>query len=166
MPCSTAPRVRKKPPRSAACGTPPACFRTSAGGPIPYRGEQSLNVIANAALTGVDHPGRLFLALTTYYRHVGPTDQSRDEFTNRLKKLIERRALKRARIIGAAVRVAHMISIGMAGIIDETQLLYEKGKLVLVVPQAYAAMNGERLARRFQTLGELLERQTEIRLKH
>ena len=130
-----------------------------------YRGEQSLNVIANAALTGVDHPGRLFLALATYYRHVGPTEQSRDEFTNRLKKLIERRALKRARIIGAAVRVAHMISIGMAGIIDETQLLYEKGKLVLLVPEAYAAMNGERLARRFQTLGELLERQTEIRLK-
>jgi len=130
-----------------------------------YRGEQSLNVIAHAALTGVDHPGRLFLALSIYFRHVGPGEQTGDEFFARLKKLIDRRALKRARIIGAAIRVAHMISIGMAGIIDETQLAFEKGKLVLCIPQAYAAMNGERLARRFQTLGEMLERPTEIRLK-
>ena len=58
-----------------------------------------------------------------------------------------------------------MISIGMAGIIDETQLFYDKGKLVLLIPPAYQAMNGERLARRFDALGQLLERPTEIRPK-
>src|SRR5262249_59089329 len=36
-----------------------------------YRGEQSLNVIAHAAFVGVDHPGRAFLALAVYFRHVG-----------------------------------------------------------------------------------------------
>ncbi len=30
-----------------------------------YRGEQSLNVIAHAALVGIDHPGRAFLALSS-----------------------------------------------------------------------------------------------------
>jgi exopolyphosphatase / guanosine-5'-triphosphate,3'-diphosphate pyrophosphatase len=130
-----------------------------------YRGEQSLNVIAHAALTGVDHPGRLFLALAIYFRHVGTGDQTAEELSSRLKKLIDRRALKRARIVGAAIRTAHMISIGMAGIIDETQIVYERNQLVLVIPEAHAAMNGERLARRFQTLGELLERPTAIRVK-
>lgn len=130
-----------------------------------YRGEQSLNVIANSALTGVDHPGRLFLALSNYYRHVGPSEQGSDSFVTKLKKLLDRRLLKRAKIIGAAIRVAHMISIGMDGIIDETQLSYDKGKLVLTIPQAYVAMAGERLSRRFGTLGELLELPTEIRLK-
>ena len=129
-----------------------------------YRGEQSLNVIAHAALTGVDHPGRLFLALAIYFRHVGTGEQSTDELSNRLKKLIDRRSLKRARIVGAAIRTAHMISIGMAGIIDETRLVYEKGRLVLLLPQAHASMNGERLARRFEQLGQLLERPTEIRV--
>jgi exopolyphosphatase / guanosine-5'-triphosphate,3'-diphosphate pyrophosphatase len=130
-----------------------------------YRGEQSLNVVAHAALAGVDHPGRLFLALAIYFRHVGPGEQKADDFSERLKKVLDRRSLKRARIIGAAVRTAHMISIGMPGIIDETQLLHDKGKLVLIVPQVHEAMNGERLARRFETLGQLLERPTEIRIK-
>jgi exopolyphosphatase/pppGpp-phosphohydrolase len=31
-----------------------------------YRGEQSLNVIAHAAFSGVDHAGRAFLALTVF----------------------------------------------------------------------------------------------------
>ncbi len=35
-----------------------------------YRGEQSLNLIAHAALGGIDHPGRVFLALAIYFRHV------------------------------------------------------------------------------------------------
>ena len=130
-----------------------------------YRGEQSLNVIAHAALTGVDHPGRLFLALTIYFRHVGTGEQAAEELSGRMKKLLERRTLKRARVIGAAIRTAHMISIGMAGIIDETQLLYEQDKLVLLLPKAHSSMNGERLARRFEQLGQLLERVTEIRLK-
>ena len=130
-----------------------------------YRGEQSLNVIAHAALTGVDHPGRLFLALAIYFRHVGPGDKATDLFSARLQKVIDRRALKRARIIGAAVRTAHMISIGMPGIIDETELAYDRGRLVLTIQQAYAAMDGERLARRFETLGTLIEKPTEIRIK-
>ncbi|MEQ1616553.1 MAG: exopolyphosphatase, partial [Hyphomicrobiaceae bacterium] len=130
-----------------------------------YRGEQSLNVIAHAALAGVDHPGRLFLALSVYFRHVGTGEQTAEELSTRLKKAIDKRLLKRARIVGAAVRAAHMISIGMPGIIDETQLFYEKGKLVLVIPPAYQAMNGERLARRFESLGQLLERPTDIRPK-
>jgi exopolyphosphatase / guanosine-5'-triphosphate,3'-diphosphate pyrophosphatase len=130
-----------------------------------YRGEQSLNVIAHAALTGVDHPGRLFLALTIYFRHAGTGEQTADELSGRLKKLIDRRSMKRARIVGAAIRAAHMISIGMAGIIDETQLLFEQGRLVLVIPQAYAAMSGERITRRFEQLGQLLDRPTEIRIR-
>ena len=130
-----------------------------------YRGEQSLNVIANAALVGVDHPGRIFLALSAYYRHAGIGEQTTDELSMRLRKSIDKRSLKRARIVGAAIRAAHMISIGMPGIIDETQIFYELGKLVLVLPAVYQAMNGERLARRFEALGELLEHPTEIRVK-
>src|SRR4029077_8572691 len=40
-----------------------------------YRGEQSLNIVANAAFVGIDHPGRAFLALTVFFRHVGLVDE-------------------------------------------------------------------------------------------
>ena len=129
-----------------------------------YRGEQSLNVIAHAALVGIDHPGRLFLALAVYFRHVGPGQTAADQLSSRLRMLVDRRALKRARIVGAAIRTAHMLSIGTPGIIDEAPLSYESGKLVLTIPPAYAAMDGERLRRRFQALAELVEREPEVRV--
>jgi exopolyphosphatase / guanosine-5'-triphosphate,3'-diphosphate pyrophosphatase len=134
-----------------------------------YRGEQSLILIAHAALGGIDHPGRVFLALTSYFRHMGtggsPEDDGRDKLSDRLKAIVSKRLYRRARIIGAAIRAAHMLSIGQPGIIDETSLGYERSKLVLSVPKAYAALDGERLRRRFAVLAELLECEPEIRVK-
>ena len=129
-----------------------------------YRGEQSLNIIAHAGLTAIDHPGRVFLALAVYYRHVGPSEQAPNDISPRLKKLIDRRTLKRARIVGAAIRTAHMLSIGMPGIIDEAPLSYERGHLVLTIPKSHAGMDGERLRRRFQSLCELVEREAAVRI--
>ncbi len=129
-----------------------------------YRGEQSLNVIAHAALGGLDHGGRIYLALSIYFRHVGlgDGDDGQDELSERLKKQASKRLLRRARILGAAVRVAHMISIGMPRIIDETPVGYEKGRLVLRLPRAYATLDGERLRRRFKGLASELGVEGEI----
>ena len=129
-----------------------------------YRGEQSLDLLAHAAIAGIDHPGRIFLALAVYYRHDG-TGQSRGEdLYEGLKGIVSKRVQKRARIVGAAIRAAHMLSIGVAGVIDEIPLSYEGNRLVLTIPKAYAGMDGERLRRRFEALAELLERQPEIRI--
>ena len=68
-----------------------------------YRGEQSLNIIANAAFVGVDHPGRTFIALAVFFRHVGLIDE---ELAPRLRELASTRVLDRARVLGAALRVA------------------------------------------------------------
>ncbi len=130
-----------------------------------YRGEQSLNVIAHAALGGIDHEGRIFLALTVYFRHVGTGRFSgqEDELPVALKALVSRRTLKRARILGAAIRTAHMLSIGMPRIIDETPLHYENGKLILTLPPSHRDLDGERLRRRFDVLAELVDHKAEIR---
>lgn len=129
-----------------------------------YRGEQSLNLLAHSALAGIDHPGRIFLALSIYYRHAGAGQSRGEDLSERLKAIVSKKVHKRARIVGAAVRVAHMLSIGVAGVIDETPLSYDGNKLVLTVPKAYAGMDGERLRRRFAALAELLEREPEIRI--
>lgn len=128
-----------------------------------YRGEQSLNTIAHAGLGGVDHSGRIFLALSVYYRHESDEGDV-DKFSERLRSLVTKKVQRRARIIGAAVRAAHMLSIGMAGVIDETPLSYENGALVLSIPKVYAGLDGERLQRRFEALATLLGRQAVIRI--
>ena len=129
-----------------------------------YRGEKSLNLIAHSGLVGIDHPGRMFMALAVYFRHAGPRRAARRTICRSGCKAIGKRAQKRARIVGAAIRAAHMVSIGMAGIIDETPLSYEGNKLVLTLPKAYASLDGERLRRRFDVLAALVQHEPEIRV--
>lgn len=129
-----------------------------------HRGVHSLDVIAHAGFAGIDHPGRIFLALAVYYRHSGSDDARPDALSTRLKQIVSKRTQKRARLIGMAVRTAHMLSIGMAGVIDVTRLFYEGPKLVLTIPKSYAALDGERLRRRLQALAEMVSREAEIRI--
>lgn len=129
-----------------------------------YRGVHSLDMIAHAGFAGIDHPGRIFLALSVFYRHSNSDDGRGDALSTRLKQVVSKRTQKRARLIGAAIRAAHMLSIGMAGVIDETRLFYEGPKLVLIIPKTYAALDGERLRRRFQILAEMVSREGEIRI--
>lgn len=128
-----------------------------------YRGEKSLNIIAQSGLVGTDHPGRMFIAMAVFFRHVGSSEQSTDQLSERIKGALSKRALRRARIVGAAIRAAHMVSIGMPGVIDETPLSFEDGKLVLTLPKSYASLDGERLRRRMESLATLMQLTSEVR---
>jgi exopolyphosphatase / guanosine-5'-triphosphate,3'-diphosphate pyrophosphatase len=130
-----------------------------------YRGDQSLNLIANAGMAGIDHAGRVFLALSVFYRHVGLGSGSQDQMSARLKTAITDDQDKRARIVGAAIRTAHMLSIGMPGIIDETRLFYEGEKqLILNIPRAHEGLDGERLRRRLDVLANEVDCQAVVRV--
>ena len=93
-----------------------------------YRGEQSLNIIANAAYVAIDHPGRTFLALAVFFRHVGLIDE---ELSPRLRELASTRVLDRARVLGAALRVAYLVSASTTGVLPRVPMLVERGRLVL-----------------------------------
>ena len=125
-----------------------------------YRGEQSLNLIAHADFVSLDHAGRAYLALAVYFRHVGITHD--DDLSPRLRELASTRMLDRARILGAAMRVAYMVSASMPGVLPKTPLRVERGKLVLRLPGAYAALNGERVINRMRTLARLIGREAVV----
>jgi exopolyphosphatase/guanosine-5'-triphosphate,3'-diphosphate pyrophosphatase len=118
-----------------------------------YRGEQSAVLIAQSGLVGVDHPGRAFLALCVYHRYerklVG-------ELLPQLSAMIPRQLQKRALIVGQAVRLAHTLSAGMKGVLPQTSLAYEDGKLILRVPQGLAVLDGEQLKRRLRSVAKEL----------
>ena len=127
-----------------------------------YRGAQSLNLVAHGNLIGVDHPGRAFLALTAYYRNEGLSKN--DELSRGLVELVDKETLKRARILGAAFRAAHMVAAAMPGVLPHTPVSYEGNRLIWQLPEPYANLEGERVERRFKTLANLLDREPEIRL--
>ncbi|MCB1512865.1 MAG: exopolyphosphatase, partial [Hyphomicrobiaceae bacterium] len=129
-----------------------------------YRGEQSLNVVAHAALAGIDHPGRLFLALSVYFRHAGLGESLGEGLAASLRLLASPDDLLRARIVAAAVRTAHMLSAGMPGVIDEAPLRLAEGRVVLQLSRAHAMLEGERLRRRFKSLCDLIGREPVIEI--
>jgi len=126
-----------------------------------YRGIQSLNLVAHGTFTGVDHPGRAFLALTVYYRNEGLV---KDEPSQRLIELVDKGMVKRARILGAAFRAAHMVSAAMPGVLTHAPLTYEGNRLVWTLPEPYSNLEGERVERRLKVLAGLLDREAEIRV--
>jgi exopolyphosphatase/guanosine-5'-triphosphate,3'-diphosphate pyrophosphatase len=72
------------------------------------------------------------------------------------------RLLDRARLLGAAFRVAYLISAAAPGIISNTPLHLTRKKLTLTLPGSYAALRGERLESRVRALARLLGREAEI----
>jgi exopolyphosphatase/guanosine-5'-triphosphate,3'-diphosphate pyrophosphatase len=124
-----------------------------------YRGEQSLNIVANAAFVAIDHPGRAFLALAVFFRHVGLIDE---ELSPRLRELASTRMLDRARILGASLRVAFLISAAMPGILPRAPLRVERKRLVLDLAPKLASLAGERLFNRLRQLARLIGREPVI----
>jgi exopolyphosphatase/guanosine-5'-triphosphate,3'-diphosphate pyrophosphatase len=125
-----------------------------------YRGEQSLNIISHAAFVGIDHPGRAFLALAVFYRHAGMGD---DEPSPHVRELASTRILDRARVLGAALRVAYLVSASMPDVLPKAPLKVERGKLVLRLEGKHTALDGERLFNRVRQLGKLIGREPSIR---
>jgi exopolyphosphatase / guanosine-5'-triphosphate,3'-diphosphate pyrophosphatase len=121
-----------------------------------YRGEQSLNIIANAAFVAIDHPGRTFLALTVFFRHVGLVDE---ELSPRLRELATTRVLDRARILGAALRVAYLVSASTTGVLPKTPMVVERGRLVLRFKNGLKDLAGERVFVRLRQLARLIGRE-------
>ena len=126
-----------------------------------YRGEQSLNIIANAAFVGLDHQGRVYMAVANFFRHVGLSD---DELSPRIREIATPRILDRARILGALLRVGYIISASMPGVLPRAHLKVQQGRLVLDLPRDLEGLTGERLSSRMKALGRLIGREPVVKI--
>lgn len=122
-----------------------------------YRGEQSLNIIAHAGFLGIDHPGRAYLALAIFFRHVGVTHD--EELSPRIRELASTRTLDRARVLGAAMRVAYMVSASQPGVLPRSPLKVIRNRLVLRLDGKFALLSGDRVATRLRHLARLVGRE-------
>ncbi len=124
-----------------------------------YRGEQSYDLVANASFVGLDHSSRAFLALAASYRHVS-NDQ---EVSPRARSLVSARQLDRARILGAAMRVAYIVSAAMPGVLPRTPMVAQKGRVALMLPSDLAPLNSDRLQTRLRQFARLIGGDPEVR---
>lgn len=118
-----------------------------------YRGEQSMAIISNAAFTGVDHHGRAYLAMAVYYRHFGLVD---DALSPRLREMVSTRLKERARCLGAALRVASVLSASAPGVVSRIKVDASDDKVVLHIPEDLAALDGEVIRKRLEQLSKLV----------
>ncbi|MEP0235284.1 Ppx/GppA phosphatase family protein [Roseibium sp.] len=118
-----------------------------------YRGEQSLNIISNAAFVGLDHAARAYLAAAVFYRHQGLNE---DGLSPVVRKLSTERLSQRARILGAALRVASLLSASMPGVLPQTSVLADDEMVILRLPANLSTFEGERLRKRLGQFAKLI----------
>ena len=80
-----------------------------------------------------------------------------------LRSLVSARQLDRARILGAAMRVAYIISAAMPGVLPRAPMVCQKGKVVLTLAPDLAALNSDRLQTRLRQFARLIGGDPEIR---
>ncbi|MEP4290665.1 MAG: exopolyphosphatase, partial [Rhizobiaceae bacterium] len=124
-----------------------------------YRGDQALNLISNADFVGVDHPGRAYLAMASYYRHEGLVD---DTLSPALITIASRRLRERAKLLGALFRIGFQFSTAMPGVLPHVGFrVQEEGPVYLTVTPEVAGFEGERLSRRMKGLASVLDHPVE-----
>lgn len=121
-----------------------------------YRGDQALNILSNANFMGVDHPGRVFIALSSYYRHEGLVD---DAVSPSIRKIVSDRVADRAKLTGALFRVGYLLSAAMPGVLSKLKIVAAgDGAIEIQVPEYFADFEGERLNQRIKGLATVSNR--------
>lgn len=145
--CELDETLEEKRLRHAACLLSDVAWRAHP----EYRAQQAMNIVTHGAFVRLDHPSRAFLALALVFRHEGPDG---GEGASGLRGLLSTRLLVRARVLGAALRVAYLLSASMARVLPQAPLRARKGRLALTLPRA--DLWSDRLASRLKTLGRLI----------
>ena len=139
-----------------------ACLLSDIGWRVhpDYRGEQTLNLITNGNFGSISHQGRAFIALSVFYRYAGLSEQN--EPPALIRELVPVAMVERARMLGAAFRVAHLISAARPGVLPATHFRSRERKLMLVFEHRMVDLVADRVGSRFKQLARLLGRSGSI----
>lgn len=135
--------------RHAACLLSDIAFRAHP----EYRAERAMNIVTQGPFVAIDHPGRAFLSFAIVVRHDGPDGGAAIDV---VRSLLTTRLFVRARILGAAMRAAYLVSASMPGILPRTRLVVRKEGLALTLPRDHADLASERVLSRVKAVGRLL----------
>ncbi|MGF1608209.1 MAG: Ppx/GppA family phosphatase [Kiloniellales bacterium] len=118
-----------------------------------YRATHALTRILHHPFSGIDHPGRAFIAFAVFTRYGGGPE---DVDVDKAIAVITGKNRKRARILGLAVRLAFTLSAGTRELLHKTALELEEGALRLRLPGDRSVPHGEAVERRFAALASAI----------
>jgi exopolyphosphatase/guanosine-5'-triphosphate,3'-diphosphate pyrophosphatase len=119
-----------------------------------HRADLVFEQVLRAPIAGQTHAERAFLAAAAFARHA--TAFTPPEMSV-LERLLSPARLKRARAVGAAIRLGCDLSGRSAPLLSHSRLMIDKGDLTLAADPGYAdLLLGEQTAKRAGTLAALL----------
>jgi exopolyphosphatase / guanosine-5'-triphosphate,3'-diphosphate pyrophosphatase len=125
-----------------------------------HRGEQTLSLITNGNFGSISHQGRAFVALSVFFRYAGLSEENQPPVV--IQDLVTPAQLERARVLGAAFRVAHLISAARPGVLPATHFRSRGRKLMLVFEHKMVDLVADRVGSRFRQLARLVGRSGSI----
>jgi exopolyphosphatase/guanosine-5'-triphosphate,3'-diphosphate pyrophosphatase len=143
--------------RHAACMLADISWRTNPD----YRSGRALTIISQAAMVGVDHPGRLFMALAVFFRYQGINSKYAPKA---FVDLVSEDEIERARILAGAMRLAYVLTGAMTGVLPKIKLTVERKKLILRMPRKFASLHGESVDKRLAQLAGAMGLEEEVRI--
>ena len=124
-----------------------------------YRVVQAYRRVLQAQLTGIDHPGRAFLATTIAMRYGASRDALPDTVPTQLLLPAQ---LRMASAVGVALRLGYLLSGGAPGVLDNVSLTVDGMLLTLTLPTDGSVVLGDAVYRRLEALGRILDVTTRI----
>jgi exopolyphosphatase/guanosine-5'-triphosphate,3'-diphosphate pyrophosphatase len=139
-----------------------ACLLSDIGWRVhpDHRGEETLSLITNGNFGSVSHQGRAFIALSVFYRYAGLSEENQPPPV--IRALVPPSMDERARVLGAAFRVAHLISAARPGVLPAIHFRSRGRKLMLVFEHRMVDLVADRVGNRFRQLARLVNRSGSI----
>jgi len=139
-----------------------ACLLSDIGWRVhpDHRGEQTLETIIDGNFGSITHQGRAFVGLSVFFRYAGLSEENQPPRI--IQQQVTAAMLDRAKVLGAAFRVAHLISAARPGVLPATHFRSEGRKLMLVFEHQMVDLVGDRVASRFKQLARLVGRSGSI----
>ena len=139
-----------------------ACLLSDVGWRVhpDHRGEETLSLITNGNFGAVTHQGRVFVALSVFYRYAGLSEQNEPPAV--IRELLPPAMIERARVLGAAFRVPHLVSAARPGVLPANHFRGRGRKLMLVFEHRLVDLVADRVGSRFKQLAKLVGRSGSI----
>lgn len=126
-----------------------------------YRAAQAFRRIIRAPFSGIGHKSRAIMALAVYARYKGDIiGHATQEGLALVNKVFQNEALS----LGLSLRLAHTLSGGTYGILQQTRLRMRNDRLVLEIPEDLSSLLGLHVSSRLKALADALKLQPEIQV--
>jgi exopolyphosphatase/guanosine-5'-triphosphate,3'-diphosphate pyrophosphatase len=117
-------------------------------------------LIINGNFGAISHQGRAFVGLAVFYRYAGLREENQPP--ENIQELLAPAMIERARLLGAAFRVAHLISAARPGVLPATHFRSHIRQLMLVFEHRMGDLVADRVGGRFKQLARLVGRSGSI----